>query len=181
MTTHIEVAELGSKGEALIDDLAQNGGEICLTRDGKTIAKLVRVDNVAPAEGLVLYKGEWMSPAGAERERSIEHLRGSAKILGDIVSPIDDGPLAGSVTYEGDIISPTDEESVPETDSAPVEGRVLYNGRWMIPAAAERERSIEHLRESGKIMGDIVSPIDDGPLAGSVIDEGDIVSPIEEV
>jgi hypothetical protein len=31
-----------------------------------------------------------MIPAAAERERSIEHLRGSVKILGDIVSPIDD-------------------------------------------------------------------------------------------
>lgn len=51
-----------------------------------------------------------MIPAAAERERSIEHIRGSGKILGDIVSPIDDGPLAGSVIYEGDIISPIDEE-----------------------------------------------------------------------
>jgi antitoxin (DNA-binding transcriptional repressor) of toxin-antitoxin stability system len=90
MTTHYEIAELGPKGEELLNDLAENGGEICLTRDGKTVAKLIRVDNIAPAEGLVLYKGEWMSPAGAERERSIEHLRGSVKILGDIVSPIDD-------------------------------------------------------------------------------------------
>lgn len=95
MTTQIEVAELGPKGEALIDDLAENGGEIGLTRDGKTIAKLVRVDSALasdtpPAEGRVLYKGEWMSPAGAERERSLEHLHGSITILGDIVSPIDD-------------------------------------------------------------------------------------------
>jgi antitoxin (DNA-binding transcriptional repressor) of toxin-antitoxin stability system len=95
MTTQIEVAELGPKGEALVDDLAENGGEISLTRDGKTVAKMVRVES-APAsdtpqaEGRVLYKGEWMSPAGAERERSIEHLHGSITILGDIVSPIDD-------------------------------------------------------------------------------------------
>jgi hypothetical protein len=46
MTTQIEIAELGPKSEALVDDLALNGGEICLTRDGKTIAKLVRVDSV---------------------------------------------------------------------------------------------------------------------------------------
>jgi hypothetical protein len=95
MITEIEVAELGAKSEALVDGLANNGGEICLTRAGKTIAKLVRVDSAssdaAPrADGRVLYKGEWMSAAGAERERSIEHLRGSGKILGDIVSPIDD-------------------------------------------------------------------------------------------
>jgi hypothetical protein len=51
-----------------------------------------------------------MSRAGAERERSIEHLHGSVTILGDIVSPIDDGPLAGSVLDEGDIVSPIDVE-----------------------------------------------------------------------
>jgi antitoxin (DNA-binding transcriptional repressor) of toxin-antitoxin stability system len=98
MTTQIEVAELGPKGQALVDDLAENGGEICLTRDGKTVAKLVRVDNAleAPTAELprsddkVFYNGRWMIPAAAERERSIEHLRGSVKILGDIVSPIDD-------------------------------------------------------------------------------------------
>ncbi len=90
MTIDVEVAELGPKGEALIDDLAENGGEICLKRDGKTVAKLVRVDNIAPAAGRVLYKGEWMSAAGAERERALEHLRGSVTVHGDIVSPIDD-------------------------------------------------------------------------------------------
>jgi antitoxin (DNA-binding transcriptional repressor) of toxin-antitoxin stability system len=95
MTTQIEVAELGPKGEALVDDLAENGGEIGLTRDGKMIAKMVRVDgtpasDTLQAEGRVLYKGEWMSRAGAERERSLEHLHGSITILGDIVSPIDD-------------------------------------------------------------------------------------------
>jgi hypothetical protein len=98
MTTDIEVAELGPKWEALVNELANNGGEISLTRDGKRIAKLVRVDSVpeAPeasqprADGKVFYNDRWMIPAAAERERSIEHLRGSVKILGDIVSPIDD-------------------------------------------------------------------------------------------
>ncbi|MEA2326750.1 MAG: hypothetical protein QOE68_1709 [Thermoanaerobaculia bacterium] len=161
MTIQIDVAQLGP---ALIEDLSQNGGEITLTRDGKPIAKLVRVEGAtdAPSEGgRVLYKGERMSAAGAERERAMERLHGSVKIHGDIVSPVyeNDGPLAGSILYEGDIVSPV----ICETgDSAPPEnGRVLYNGRWMIPEAAERERSIEHLRGSGRILGDIVSPIDD--------------------
>jgi antitoxin (DNA-binding transcriptional repressor) of toxin-antitoxin stability system len=96
MTIQIDVAQLGP---ALVEDLSQNGGEITLTRDGKAIAKLVRVESSAPdapspdhqrADGKVLYKGRWMIPAAAERERSIEHLRGSVKILGDIISPIDD-------------------------------------------------------------------------------------------
>jgi antitoxin (DNA-binding transcriptional repressor) of toxin-antitoxin stability system len=91
MTIQIDVAQLGP---ALVEDLSQNGGEITLTRDGKPVAKLVRVESaaadIAPSNERVFYKGRWMSAAGAERERSIEHLRGSIKILGDIVSPIDD-------------------------------------------------------------------------------------------
>jgi antitoxin (DNA-binding transcriptional repressor) of toxin-antitoxin stability system len=93
MTTQIDIAQLGP---ATVDDLSNNGGEITLMRDGKPVAKLVRVDasstdTAPPSEnGRVLYNGRWMIPAAAERERSIEHLRGSGKILGDIVSPIDD-------------------------------------------------------------------------------------------
>src|SRR6059058_286469 len=95
MSIQIDIAQLGP---ALVEDLSQNGGEITLTRDGKAIAKLVRVESVAEAaaadqpraDGKVLYKGRWMIPAAAERERSIEHLRGKVKILGDIISPIDD-------------------------------------------------------------------------------------------
>jgi antitoxin (DNA-binding transcriptional repressor) of toxin-antitoxin stability system len=98
MTIDVEVAEFGPRGEALIEDLAENGVEIRITRHGKMVAKMVRVDSVqdVPAadhpreDGKVLYKGRWMIPAAAERERSIEHLHGSVKILGDIVSPIDD-------------------------------------------------------------------------------------------
>jgi hypothetical protein len=112
MANYVDVGELGP---ALVEDLSENGGEITLTREGKPIAKLVRLD--------------------------------------------DDGPMAGSILYEGDIISPVWEESTSATP--PVNGRVLYNGRWMIPAAAERERSIEHLRGSGRVLGDIVSPVDD--------------------
>jgi len=92
MTIQIDVAQLGP---ALVEDLSQNGGEITLTRDGKPVAKLVRVESptdvqAVSVEGRVLYNGRWMVPAAAERERSIEHLRGSGRILGDIVSPIGD-------------------------------------------------------------------------------------------
>ena len=114
MTIQVDVAELGP---ALVEDLSQNDGEIMLTRDGKPVARLVRVgsadngplagsilyegdivrpvscesaDPVPASNKRVLYNGEWMSAAGAERERSLERLHGSIKILGDIVSPIDD-------------------------------------------------------------------------------------------
>jgi antitoxin (DNA-binding transcriptional repressor) of toxin-antitoxin stability system len=95
MITQIDVDELGPKFEELVDNLERHGGEISLARGGKIVAKLVRVESPsesdsAPVEGKVFYNGRWMIPAGAERERSIEHLRGSIKILGDIVSPIDD-------------------------------------------------------------------------------------------
>ena len=73
--------------------------------------------------------------------------------------------MAGSVLHEGDIVSPVevewDADRAQSAEQPRSDGRVLYNGRWMIPAAAERERSIEHLRGSVKILGDIVSPIDD--------------------
>ncbi|MBV8545026.1 MAG: hypothetical protein JO093_24500 [Acidobacteria bacterium] len=95
MAIQVDVAELGP---ALVENLSENGGEIWLTRDGRTVAKLVRIESASNepsadqprADGKVLYKGRWMIPAAAERERSIEHLRGRVKILGDIVSPIDD-------------------------------------------------------------------------------------------
>jgi antitoxin (DNA-binding transcriptional repressor) of toxin-antitoxin stability system len=113
MTIQIDVAQLAP---ALVEDLSQNGGEITLTRDGKPVAKLVRVLS-------------------------------------------DNGPMAGSILYQGDIVGPA---ICDITGSEPQENeRVLYDGRWMIPAAAERERSIEHLRGSGRIIGDIVSPVDD--------------------
>jgi antitoxin (DNA-binding transcriptional repressor) of toxin-antitoxin stability system len=116
MTIQIDVGKRPQL-EELMDDLERNGGEIALTRDGRTVAKLVRVDGASEVdspviEGRVFYNGRWMIPAAAERERSIEHLRGSGKILGDIASPIDesDGPLAGSILHEGDLISPLDVE-----------------------------------------------------------------------
>jgi antitoxin (DNA-binding transcriptional repressor) of toxin-antitoxin stability system len=95
MTIQIDVAQLGP---ALVEDLSQNGGEITLTRDGKPVAMLVRIESALDvssadqrgADGKVFYKGRWMIPAAAERERSIEHLRGTIKIHGDIISPIDD-------------------------------------------------------------------------------------------
>ena len=95
MTAQIEIAVFGPKFKELVDELAQNGGEACLTHEGKAVAKLVRVESApesddASRKELVLYNGRWMIPAAAERERSIEHLRGKIKILGDIESPIDD-------------------------------------------------------------------------------------------
>jgi len=95
MTKEVAVAEFGQQWEELINDVEHDGSEVLLTRDGTAVARIVRVASTPAAEeprsdGRVLYNGRWMIPAAAERERSIEHLRGSIKILGDIVSPIDD-------------------------------------------------------------------------------------------
>jgi hypothetical protein len=80
MTIQIDVAQLGP---ALVEDLSQNGGEITLTRDGKPIAKLVRVESA--------------------REATVAKQH-------DNLDWDEDGPLAGSILYEGDIVSPLDEE-----------------------------------------------------------------------
>ncbi|HSY52141.1 MAG TPA: hypothetical protein VLC46_25295 [Thermoanaerobaculia bacterium] len=91
-----------------------------------------------------------------------------AQVNSDRATPSTDsseGPMAGSMLHEGDIVSPVevewDADQAPSAELPRSDGRVLYNGRWMIPVAAERERSIEHLRGSGRVLGDIVSPIDD--------------------
>jgi len=94
MRIEIEIADFGPKFKEVMDELAQNGGEACLTHEGKGVGKLsvesAPEPNNASRKDLVLYNGRWMIPAAAERERSIEHLRGKIKILGDIESPIDD-------------------------------------------------------------------------------------------
>ncbi len=94
MNTQIEIAELGPKFEELADELAKNGGEASLTRDGKAVGTLhintAPETKKPPVQERVFYNGRWMIPAAAERERSIEHLRGSGEVLGDIVEPIDD-------------------------------------------------------------------------------------------
>jgi antitoxin (DNA-binding transcriptional repressor) of toxin-antitoxin stability system len=50
MVIEIEVATLGPKFEALVDELAQNGGDVCITRDGRIVAKLVLVESVPESD-----------------------------------------------------------------------------------------------------------------------------------
>ena len=99
MKKTVTSAEVVENWETLVNDIAHDGDEVVITVDGVPILKLVAFeaerDKRPPTEqsessGLVLYNGRWMIPAAADRERDIEHLRGSGKILGDIVSPIDD-------------------------------------------------------------------------------------------
>lgn len=55
---------------ALLDEVAETRQEVVVTKDGQPLAKVV--------------------PLTARPARSLESLRGSVTILGDIVSPIDD-------------------------------------------------------------------------------------------
>ena len=82
---------------------------------GTTVAKLVRVASLPAAEqprsdGLCSTTAEWMIPAAAERERSIEHLRGSGKILATFFADRRRSIGRERDLYEGDIVSPIDEK-----------------------------------------------------------------------
>lgn len=131
MKKTVTSAEVVENWQTLVNDIAHDGDEVVVTLDGIPILKLVAFE---------------------AKKRN----RPSA-------DPNGNGPMAGSVLHQGDLVSPIewDAGDAPSGEQSESNGLVLYNGRWMIPAAAERERSIEHLRGSGKILGDIVSPIDD--------------------
>ena len=55
---------------ALLDEVAESHEEVTIVKDGKPLAKIV--------------------PVSTPRMRTLEELRGSVKILGDIVEPLDD-------------------------------------------------------------------------------------------
>ena len=59
----------GADLEAILDEVVETHGEIVLTRDGKPVAKVI--------------------PLQSSEERTLESLRGSITILGDIVEPLD--------------------------------------------------------------------------------------------
>lgn len=79
----IEIATLGPKFEALVNELAQSGGDVCITRDGKIVGKLV------------IFKNAVSDKAAVEADVST---------TGDRRSTI------GRVIDEGNIVSPTDAE-----------------------------------------------------------------------
>jgi antitoxin (DNA-binding transcriptional repressor) of toxin-antitoxin stability system len=64
-------SEFAEKCIALIAEVAAGGDEVLVTREGTVVAKLVRFD---PTTDLL----------------TLEQLRGSVEILGDIVAPIDE-------------------------------------------------------------------------------------------
>ena len=65
----MKASEFKAKCLALMDEVAENGGEIVITKNGKPVAKLI---------------------AFHERPKSLFGIdKGRLKIIGDIISPID--------------------------------------------------------------------------------------------
>lgn len=73
MTKTVAAAEFEAHSLELLDEVATTREEVVVTKEGKPVAKLV------PAVSLE----ELRRPA-------LERLRGSVKILGDIVEPLDE-------------------------------------------------------------------------------------------
>jgi prevent-host-death family protein len=71
MTKSVPEAEFEANCHTLIDEVVANGDEVLVTKDGKPVAKLVPFETAA-------------------RPLTLEQLRGSIEILGDIVAPIDE-------------------------------------------------------------------------------------------
>ena len=72
----ITASEFRAKCLALMDEVAETGGEIVITKRGKPTARLIPPPEMVPSpEGLV-------APFG--------FYKGRMEILGDIISPIDD-------------------------------------------------------------------------------------------
>ena len=68
MTKSVPEAEFEANCHTLIDEVVTNGDEVIVTKDGKAVAKLVRADGVS-------LRGS---------------MHGTARTIGDIVSPLDE-------------------------------------------------------------------------------------------
>jgi prevent-host-death family protein len=80
MGKEISVAEFVARPIELLEEASRTQEEIVIVRDGKPLAKLV---------GRSAGDIQLDEDAIARRREGLEKLRGSVKILGDIVEPID--------------------------------------------------------------------------------------------
>ena len=69
MTKTLSAAEVVQSFDALLNDVAENGDEVLVEKDGRIVARLV--------------------PSGSD-EVTLESMRGRLQILGDIVEPLDE-------------------------------------------------------------------------------------------
>ncbi len=70
MSKTVPTTEFEANCLALLDEVAEKQEEVVVTKDGKPLAKVV--------------------PASFRATRSLESLRGSGRIVGDILAPLDD-------------------------------------------------------------------------------------------
>lgn len=59
----IAAGEFKAKCLALLDEIAQTGKSLVITKRGKAVAKLVPVDDPTPIEGSVTYCDDLIAPA----------------------------------------------------------------------------------------------------------------------
>jgi len=71
MTKILPAAEVAQNFDAVLDSVAKNGDEVLVEKEGRVVARLVPTPK-------------------REGGRSLEQMRGSVKILGDIVGPLDE-------------------------------------------------------------------------------------------
>ena len=64
MTKTVPFAEFEENMRALIDDVIQRGDEVLLTKDGRTVARVV--PERSPLAGSVIYEDDIVSPVDAE-------------------------------------------------------------------------------------------------------------------
>lgn len=69
MTKTLSAAEVVQSFDALLNDVAENGDEVLVEKNGRIVARLV--------------------PGGSD-EVTLESMRGRLQILGDIVEPLDE-------------------------------------------------------------------------------------------
>jgi antitoxin (DNA-binding transcriptional repressor) of toxin-antitoxin stability system len=97
MQKEISVAEFVARPIALLEEVSMTREEIVIVRDGKPLGKLVPIphsektlDELRNLHGRVPGDtGKLDEDAIARRNEGLKKLRGSVKILGDIVEPID--------------------------------------------------------------------------------------------
>jgi len=77
MSKTVPFSDLAANVDTLFEEVVQKHGEVVLTRDGKEVAKVVPLESV-PVEDV-----------RERRRRTLEELRGSVTILGDIVEPLE--------------------------------------------------------------------------------------------
>jgi len=72
MTKSVPAADFKENADTLLDGVIEHGDEVLLTRDGRPVAKVVPVSRFEA------------------RQRYLQSMRGTIRILGDIVTPLED-------------------------------------------------------------------------------------------